>query len=296
MPAGDCGVNPGAVGLNWFDQKLPFIRKSGVRDELTPLDLTDGHAKDPIVSVDIGGIFAETGFRFLMRDLLQIALAPNSEQLWVAKLFAPPSPEALRESFAPIKQAFRLDDPKYPCFQVRGALSPDGSGQAVSEHVDDVLPVGLLLPEEPTNTAESEGQAFYTKPRAVVVIGSGAIVPVLYSHIVLFAPTSGGYYGLPHRQDSIKFELVGRSLWENLWLGVVAGSDRAVDATNQLASAEYKVFHGVVMTFTAWSPNVATKVRGSMSTYKTGTRVQFRCSVVTGWSVQSSTFDVISQE
>jgi hypothetical protein len=69
-------VNSQPGSLCWFDTLLPFRTRSGKRVEATPLDITRDSDTDPIVSIMARHAYVEVGFRFLMRDIFQIALAP----------------------------------------------------------------------------------------------------------------------------------------------------------------------------------------------------------------------------
>lgn len=203
-------------GLCWLDQELPFRRRSGRVDLLTPLAITDAHEDDPVVAVETGHPVTDLGFRFLLRDLLQIALAPPDEEAWAELWFAPPAPERLAEAFAPYRRALVLDDPAFPAMQVRPEAD-DGS--------DEPLPLGLLLPDAPSNNERENQRAFFAHAPAVEALGAGVVLPLFYADMVLFPSAGGGYFGMPTGAQSVKFAVGAGSLWRSLWANVLSGDD-----------------------------------------------------------------------
>ena len=105
--------------LCWFDTLLTFKTRSGKRVEATPLDITLNADIDPIVGVIARHVYVEIGFRFLMRDILQIALAPADVDAWATIVAHPPTPNDLRQALEAYRGAFILDDDRFPAMQVR---------------------------------------------------------------------------------------------------------------------------------------------------------------------------------
>src|SRR4051794_31025828 len=125
--------------LVWFEQPLPFRRRWGARVELPIADLTAGPADDPVVAVETGHWFTDTGFFFLMRDLLQAAMPPVNQRAWVERLVEPPEPAAVRAALAPYAEAFDLAHPELPAMQVRPtaeALAARGKGDGRAAAAD----------------------------------------------------------------------------------------------------------------------------------------------------------------
>jgi len=226
----------------WLDQDIRYRRASGVVASVTPLDLTEGHGgANPIVDVDLGHPAVDAGFIFLMRDLLQIAFPPASVEEWIKRLVDPPTPGELRAAFEPYRAGLILDHPETPMLQVRPSTArlaevekpskkpkrpPADEDEEDGDEVGD-LPISALLPEPPTPDAVRNDADFFVKRDAISAIGAGAAAPALYAHMVLFPPGAGGYFGLPHGADSIKYMLVGRTLWETLWLNVLVPREHA---------------------------------------------------------------------
>lgn len=223
--------------LSFFTQPIPVIRQRSGSGVATPLTLTDGYHDDPILAVRFGHPLAERGFEFLMRDILQAALAPRNLADWKRLLASPPSSDHLRQALAPYEDAFQIDHPSHPALQVRPSperlaeaaeRKPAKARRTAHDEADEddedsvgLQPIATLLPDAPTGEAVKQDTDFFVRRGGVTAIGAGAILPVLYAHMVLFPPGGGGYLGLPHGADSIKFQMVGATLWETLWLNVL---------------------------------------------------------------------------
>jgi CRISPR system Cascade subunit CasA len=224
-------VNPVSGTLCWFDALLPFRTRSGKRVEATPLDITKDADTDPIVGVIARHAYVELGFRFLMRDILQLALAPADAEAWAALVAHPPSPQELRRELERFRQAFILNDDRFPAMQVRPTrarleevakprpLRAKATHEGDEEEEEDesgLAPIAALLPDAPTDNVVRKNHDFFVKREVLRAIGAGAILPVLYAHTVLFPPSGGGYFSLPHGIDSLKFAVTGSSLWQSI--------------------------------------------------------------------------------
>lgn len=142
-----------------------------------------------------------------MRDLLQIAFAPKDAGEWARRLSTPTGPEEIEAALEPYRPALILDDPEHPAMQVRpnvaalptpSSSSPSSSGTSVFRArlagfsaTACSAPVAWLLPDAPTKNVIDKDDDFFTKRDPVVAIGAGAILPVLYAHMVLFPPERG---------------------------------------------------------------------------------------------------------
>ena len=227
-----------AEPIIWFDQPVPFRRRSGHRDVLPITALTTGYADDPIVAVETGHWFTDAGFFFLLRDLLQIAIPPATEQAWLDRLLRPPRPDALRAALDSYAEAFDLVHPELPAMQVRPsetarASKPQKSGrsrnqEATAEDADEeeIEPAGAqpllrLFPDSPTANNDDKGTSFFGRlGDARPSIGAGLVLPLLYANMVLFPSPGGGHFALPTGIDSVKFAVVGDTLWRSLWANV----------------------------------------------------------------------------
>ena len=208
--------------------------------ELHPYEITRNFGgEDEVVGVVARHPYVALGFRYLMRDLLQIALAPRDAAEWARCLSAPPTPEEIGAALEPYRSAFVLDDPTSPAMQVRPCndllkarskparrsrktAPDDGAGEDEDEDEDaGDAPVAWLLPDAPTKNVTDKDDDFFTKRDPVKAVGAGAILPVLYAHMVLFPPGGGGYFSLPHGGDSLKLAIVGETLWASIFANVL---------------------------------------------------------------------------
>ena len=218
----------------WFNTRIPILRRHSGPGTATPLELTADHTDDPIIAVQFGHPLADRGFELLMRDILQAAFPPRDKAEWLHRLATPPTPAELAAALAPYQSVFRLDHPDTPCLQARpsphslsaatagkGAKRPAKNADEDEGEEAGSQPIAALLPDLPTGEAVKQDADFFVRRGGVKAIGAGAMLPVLYGHMVLFPPGGGGYFGLPHGADSIKYQMVGDTLWRTLWLNVL---------------------------------------------------------------------------
>ena len=104
--------------LDFLTQPVPVVRRSGP-GLATPLTITADYDDDPVLAVRFGHPLADIGFHFLLRDVLQAALAPRNNADWVRRLATPPTPAELETALAPYRDAFIIDHPVHPALQVR---------------------------------------------------------------------------------------------------------------------------------------------------------------------------------
>jgi CRISPR system Cascade subunit CasA len=243
--------------LCWFDTFLTFKTRSGNRVDATPLDITLNADTDPIVDVIARHPYVEIGFRFLMRDLLQIALAPADADAWATIVAHPPTPKDLKQALEAYRGAFILDDDRFPAMQVRPTperlaeianQKPRGTKSTHERSDDDddddsgAEPIAALLPDAPTENVVKKGHDFFVKRDTVGAIGAGAILPVLYAHMVLFPPGGGGYFSLPHGIDSLKFAVAGDTLWRSIAANLFDRQQGAMSSGSWPAPCDFTVF------------------------------------------------------
>jgi hypothetical protein len=230
--------------LNWLDQALGFRRRSGASFEGTPLDLSDGFADDPIVAVEAGHPAVELGFEFLLRDILQIACPPADDVEWAERLLEPPAPGELRRALEPHRRAFVLDDPEFPTFQIRPIEDRLKEYLAKNKQSDMSDLVSSLLPENRSkNQRDKQVTGFFNKVDESWYISVGLILPLFYHHMIMFSIGGGGYLYLPHR-TAIKFQMIGNSLWERIWINILSVDDEVISIGPWPALATVVFIHG----------------------------------------------------
>jgi CRISPR system Cascade subunit CasA len=150
-------------------------------------------------------------------------------EAWAALVAHPPAPEELRQQLERFRPAFILNDARFPAMQVRPmherrseAAKPKTRRAMVSQKEGDeedeseVQPIATLLPDAPTDNVAKKDLDFFVKRDTIEAISAGAILPLLYAHMVLFPPSGGGYFSLPHGLDSLKFAVTGDTLWRSI--------------------------------------------------------------------------------
>jgi CRISPR system Cascade subunit CasA len=99
------------MNFNLIDKKwIPVKRKDGTPDKITPWEVTDRFADNPVIALnaprpDFNGALIQ----FLI-GLVQTTFAPANKIEWKKKLKSPPSPEELKEAFMTVYPAFELGD------------------------------------------------------------------------------------------------------------------------------------------------------------------------------------------
>src|SRR5262249_2449629 len=123
--------------------------------------------------------------------------------------------------------------------------NPRGT-KASHEYGDDddrgAEPIASLLPDAPTENVVKKDLDFFVKRDTVGAIGAGPILPGLYAHMVLFPPSGGGYFGLPHRIDSLKFAVTDDTLWRSIAVNLLDRQQGAMSAGPWPAPCDLTVF------------------------------------------------------
>jgi hypothetical protein len=178
-----------------------------------------------------------------MRDLLQAAMSPTIEQAWVERLVEAPERAMVRAALAPYAEALDLVHPELPAMQVRPtaeALAARGNGGGRAAAADgeegedeEAEPEGAqalvrLLPDVPTLNNDAKGTSFFARlgDAAVPPLAAGLVLPLFYANMVLFPSPGGGHFGLPAGIDTIKFAVVGDTLWRSLWANIATGDGK----------------------------------------------------------------------
>ncbi len=126
--------------MNLLDEHwIPVRRASGERLWIAPHQITDGVEHDPIVALDaVRPDFNGALIQFLI-GLVQTAWARAGKSFErETMLWEPPSPESLKEYFAPLKEAFELDGhgPRF-MQDVSVARDPDRIEKSISSQLID---------------------------------------------------------------------------------------------------------------------------------------------------------------
>ncbi len=121
-----------------YDKWIPVRRKSGKKEKITPWQVTENFAVDPVIELaaprpDFNGALIQ----FLI-GLLQTTCAPNSNKEWRAWRDNPPPSEELKRRFEEVAFAFNLDGDG-PRFMQDGALESELKEKDKPESIDKLL-------------------------------------------------------------------------------------------------------------------------------------------------------------
>ncbi|WP_404379516.1 type I-E CRISPR-associated protein Cse1/CasA [Caenispirillum salinarum] len=203
-------VDEGEAPVQWLDQPLMLVRRSGATEDAPFPAIVDG-ADDPVVAVDCGHPVLQLGFELLATHILQLVMPPRDSEAWTARLFSPPSRAELEDALLPYRDALLLSGIDKPFLQVK------------PPRIDEIKrhPVSNLLPDTPSPNAIEKNEDFFVKRGNYGAVHAGLAAPLLYAGTALFPSGGGGYLDIPHKANSLKYQIVGRTLWETLWLNVL---------------------------------------------------------------------------
>lgn len=195
------------------EQWIPVKRRDGAEVRITPSQITDGFADNPVVAVnaprpDFNGALIQ----FLI-GLVQTVAAPADEDEWEDLLDAPPTPEDLRRKFMTVSQAFELggDGPRF--MQESNNLETDDSG------ID-----GLLIDMPGKSTRKRNTDHFVKRDTITRMCLSCAATAILAMQTN--APEGGrGYLASLRGGGPLTTLVLGderfSSLWHTVWLNTL---------------------------------------------------------------------------
>ncbi len=194
---------------------IPVTRRSGRRETIAPWQLTTGYEVDPITGLDAPRAdFNGALIQFLI-GLVQTALPPDRGKDWRRRLRSPPSPEELRAAFEPFAYAFDLD----------------GEGarflQDLTLSEGEPNPVDRLLMEMPGEQTLKKNTDHFLKRGTV----QRCCLPCT-AMALLTLQTNAPSGGRGHRTSlrgggPLTTLILGRTLWETVWLNVLEAGDLA---------------------------------------------------------------------
>ncbi len=193
---------------------IPVRRASGLQDSIAPHEITD--LVDPPVHLssprpDFDGALAQ----FLI-GLIQTCAAPQDTGEWRARMRSPPASCTLQSAFAPYRDAFHLF----------------GAGPRFLQDLDlsDVCDensssVEQLLIEAPGEQTRRQNTDLFVKRDRVGCLSLPMAATALLT-LQLNAPSGGrGYRTSLRGGGPLTTLVVGRTLWETVWLNVLTRED-----------------------------------------------------------------------
>ena len=197
---------------------IPVIRKSGERIRIAPAELVDRYAEDPVVALDAPRPdFNGALIQFLI-GLVQTSCPPANESEWRKKFSRPPTSEDLHSAFGRYSHAFNLDGDRGRFMQDLD-LNVENLSQKEREKIE--FPIEELILEMPGDITKKEDRDFFVKRGKVKTICPSCCATALYT-LQTHAPSGGPGYRFSLRGGSPLTTIVlGRTLWETIWLNVV---------------------------------------------------------------------------
>lgn len=167
--------------FNLLDQAwLPVWRSDGAAETIRLAEITRDIEANPIVTID----WSRADFRIAAIEFLigLVATAcpppPGDDEAWLDGWEAPPSPDALARSFAPIAVAFDLDGPGPRFLQDFDELPGDPDS-----------PETLLI-EAPGSETRRKNTALLVKPDRITRLARPAAAMALFT-LQCYAPAGG---------------------------------------------------------------------------------------------------------
>jgi CRISPR system Cascade subunit CasA len=202
---------------------LPVIRRdtaSGAvrRDRIRPCDVTDRIATEPVIAFDWQRADFDAASREFMIGLLAAACPPRDDRDWLRDWKAPPPPDRLVASFAPLAHAFLLD----------------GDGPRFLQDHEDLAAVpqsisGLLIDSPGENGIKNNLDLFTKRGRVPAVARATAAIALFTLQSQAPAGGAGNRTSLRGGGPLITLALppgpsarkdVPPPLWHLLWLNV----------------------------------------------------------------------------
>ena len=195
---------------NLLEQRwIPVRRRSGTEDRIAPHEIAD--PDDPPIALasprpDFDGALAQ-----MLIGLVQTTMPPESDEAWANRWLDSPSPDDLRRAFEPVAHAFDLDGDGPRFFQ---DLDPLDHGS--------LNPPAYLLIDTPTG---DNNRDHFVKNRDADVLSLPASAMALLS-MQTNAPSGGrGHRTSLRGGGPITTLVLGRTLWETVWLNVLTTTD-----------------------------------------------------------------------
>lgn len=200
--------------FNLIDEKwIPVRRRNGTQEKIAPWQITDKFTDNYVVSLnsvrpDFNGAFIQ-----FLTGLVQTTAAPSGEDEWEDCFESPPSPEALREKFMPVHDAFELfgDGPRF--MQDLDKLDVDNK---------DIF---SLLIDAPGDQALKNHADLFVKRESVGSLCPSCCASALFT-MQTNAPAGGAGFRVSLRGGGPLSTLVigdedHNSLWHLVWLNVL---------------------------------------------------------------------------
>ena len=200
------------------DPWIPVIRKSGEQKLITPAGLVDKYAEDPVLALDSSRPDFNGALVQFLIGLVQTTCPSSNPREWREKFSKPPTMDELQSTFERYTHAFNLDGDGPRFMQ---DLDLNTENLSPKERVKIEFPIEELILEMPGDITKKEDRDFFVKRGKVKTICPSCCASALYT-LQAHAPSGGPGYRFSIRGGSPLTTIVlGRTLWETVWLNVV---------------------------------------------------------------------------
>lgn len=205
-------------------------RASGARAAVRPQDITDGLDADPILALDFPRPDWNAAVTEWLIGLTFLASPPEDAGAWADLFHAPPSPDALGATFAPLARHFNLDGDGPRAFQDFETL-----GNAEAKPLS-----GLLIDAPGENTLKNNADLFVKRGGAQTLSLAQAAAALIT--LQTYAPAGGAGHRTSLRGGGPLTTLVAPvregakvvTLWDRIWANVPDTDFSAPSAPDQV--------------------------------------------------------------
>jgi CRISPR system Cascade subunit CasA len=196
---------------------IPVQRRNGERERISPAQIADAHAANPIIAIDWPRPdFRVATIEFLI-GLLSTACPPADDvEDWLDRWHRPPTPEDLGAAFTPIAHAFNLDG-NGPRFMQDWDANLEGT----------TWPVEALLLDSANKNSVQKGRVVFQKPATAPQQFSCAAVAIALYTLQSYAPQGGSGNGVSLRGGAPLTTLIipgnTPTLWHTVWANTPCG-------------------------------------------------------------------------
>jgi len=195
------------------DPWLPVVCQDGTFRKVAPYQITD--TNNPILFVAAPRSDLSTALTQFLVGLVQTTFAPDTYQDWDKSFRNPPSPGALKKSFAGYEDAFELDGDGARFLQ-DPALKNDKKAELVNS--------ACLMAGSPGNKTVKQNTDIFFRDGSVEHLCPSCAAAALYNCQMSFGPPGKGHFSSPYKGRIVTL-MEGRNLWETVWLNVMPSSE-----------------------------------------------------------------------
>ena len=205
---------------------LPVRRASGKRETIEPHRVTEHFANDPVVSLDFGRPDLDGAVTEFLIGLAAVAMGPKDLAGWAAIWGAPPAPEVLQASLAPLTFAFNLCGEGPRCFQDIDELKQTSPTHILHLLIDYPGENALKLNTDHFNKRDSRCLKGPEAAAALIMLQTWAPAGGAGNRVSMRG--GGPLTTLARRSRDLPDGRTEATLWDMIWLNVPQSRERPV--------------------------------------------------------------------